>query len=45
MGPPHFAEARQDLQLDFFSRRCFVGATPLLPGHKLAFWQEKESQK
>jgi hypothetical protein len=25
--------------------RCFSRAMPLLPGHKLAFWQEKESQK
>jgi hypothetical protein len=23
--------------MDFFSRRCFFRATPLLPGHKLAF--------
>jgi hypothetical protein len=45
MGPPYFAEADGDLRGDFFSRRCFLRATPLLPGHKLAFAQERESQK
>jgi len=41
MGPPHFAEARGDLQMDFFSRRCFFRATPLLPGHKLALAEKR----
>ncbi len=30
---------------EFFSRRCFFRATPLLPGHKLAFPQGREPQK
>jgi len=43
MGPPPSVEAREDLRMEFFTRRCFLRATPLLPGHKLAFAQEKES--
>jgi len=45
MGPPHPAEEQGDLRSEFFSRRCFLRVTPLLPGHKLAFPEEKESQK
>jgi hypothetical protein len=44
-GPPHPAEAREDLRSQFFSRRCFFRATPLLPGHKLAFLQKKQGQE
>jgi hypothetical protein len=39
-GPPHSAEARQDLRAEFFSRRSFLRATPLFPGHKLALEQK-----
>jgi len=44
-GPPHSAEARRDLRAEFFPRRCFFRAMPLLPGHKLAWKHKKDSQK
>jgi hypothetical protein len=44
-GPAHPAEARGDLRAKFFSRRCFLRAPPLPPGHKFTFAQERESQK
>jgi hypothetical protein len=31
--------------MDFFSRRCFFRAKPLLPGHKIGFWQKRGSQE
>ena len=36
-GPPHPAEARQDLRIGFSARRCFLRTTPSLPGHKRGF--------
>jgi hypothetical protein len=39
-GPPHSAEAKEDLRLEFFPRRCFFRAMPLLPGHKLGLEQK-----
>jgi hypothetical protein len=37
MGPPHFAEAREDFPGEFISRRCFLRAMPLPPGHEMGF--------
>jgi len=41
-GPPHSAEAKQDLRAEFFPRRCFFRAMPLLQGRKLALEQKKD---
>jgi hypothetical protein len=35
MGPPRSAEAREDLSGELMSRRCFLPAPPLPPGHKI----------
>jgi hypothetical protein len=40
--PAHSAEAKEDLRMEFFPRRCFFRATPLLPGHKLGLEQKKD---
>jgi hypothetical protein len=45
MTPPHSAEARQDLRVEFFFRRCFFRATPSIPGRKLAFSKKRKTQK
>ena len=45
MGPPRSAEARKDLSGELLSRRCFFRATPLPPGHKVVFAQERERQR
>jgi len=47
-GPPHPAEAKKDLRVEFFPRRCFFRAIPPkagLPGHKLGLEQKKDSSK
>jgi hypothetical protein len=35
----------EDLRLEFFPRRCFFRAMPLLPGRKLGFPKKKREQK
>ena len=44
-GPPHYAEATEDLRMEFLPRRCFFRAIPPkagLPGHKLGLEQKKD---
>ncbi len=43
IGPPRSAEKRLDFRFEFFSRRCFLRITALLPGHKLGFpWKKRQ---
>ena len=45
MGPPHPAEAWGELRRQFLSRRCFLRAPPMPPGHKLSLAGKIESQE